>query len=47
MQVTVPSFASVYNEYALKSQFETSIYLQVVSSAIEYDALLLFGYVVY
>ncbi|KAH7670939.1 Nucleotide-sugar transporter protein [Dioscorea alata] len=26
--VTVPSFASVYNEYALKSQFETSIYLQ-------------------
>lgn len=28
-QVTVPSFASVYNEYALKSQFETSIYLQV------------------
>ncbi|XP_018634568.1 CMP-sialic acid transporter 5-like isoform X3 [Nicotiana tomentosiformis] len=27
--VTVPSLASVYNEYALKSQFETSIYLQV------------------
>ncbi|PUZ47764.1 hypothetical protein GQ55_7G192400 [Panicum hallii var. hallii] len=26
--VTVPSFASVYNEYALKSQFDTSIYLQ-------------------
>ncbi|KAJ6987414.1 hypothetical protein NC653_020617 [Populus alba x Populus x berolinensis] len=26
--VSVPSFASVYNEYALKSQFETSIYLQ-------------------
>ncbi|CAL9068660.1 CMP-sialic acid transporter 4-like [Musa acuminata AAA Group] len=26
--VTVPSMASVYNEYALKSQFETSIYLQ-------------------
>lgn len=26
--VTVPSLASVYNEYALKSQFETSIYLQ-------------------
>ncbi|XP_073268062.1 CMP-sialic acid transporter 4-like isoform X1 [Populus alba] len=48
--VTVPSFASVYNEYALKSQFETSIYLQVVSSAIEYDAycffqnLFLYGY---
>ncbi|CAM0904073.1 unnamed protein product [Alopecurus aequalis] len=28
--VTVPSFASVYNEYALKSQFDTSIYLQNV-----------------
>ncbi|KAF3652480.1 CMP-sialic acid transporter 2 [Capsicum annuum] len=26
--VTVPSLASVYNEYALKSQFETSIYHQ-------------------
>ncbi|XP_050206156.1 CMP-sialic acid transporter 4-like isoform X2 [Mercurialis annua] len=26
--VTVPSLASVYNEYAMKSQFETSIYLQ-------------------
>ncbi|KAK9292281.1 hypothetical protein L1049_020245 [Liquidambar formosana] len=26
--VTIPSLASVYNEYALKSQFETSIYLQ-------------------
>ncbi|KAH0887350.1 hypothetical protein HID58_063446 [Brassica napus] len=26
--VTVPSFASVYNEYALKSQYDTSIYLQ-------------------
>ncbi|URE41718.1 hypothetical protein MUK42_35199 [Musa troglodytarum] len=26
--VSVPSLASVYNEYALKSQFETSIYLQ-------------------
>ncbi|CAK7325977.1 unnamed protein product [Dovyalis caffra] len=26
--VSVPSFASVFNEYALKSQFETSIYLQ-------------------
>ncbi|XP_066348148.1 CMP-sialic acid transporter 4-like isoform X2 [Miscanthus floridulus] len=26
--VSVPSFASVYNEYALKSQFDTSIYLQ-------------------
>jgi hypothetical protein len=37
MQVSVPSFASVYNEYALKSQFETSIYLQVFSSAISYD----------
>ncbi|KAG6758157.1 hypothetical protein POTOM_038493 [Populus tomentosa] len=42
--VTVPSFASVYNEYALKSQFETSIYLQVVSSAIEYDAYCFFQY---
>ncbi|EFH58150.1 hypothetical protein ARALYDRAFT_322000 [Arabidopsis lyrata subsp. lyrata] len=29
MQVTVPSLASVYNEYALKSQFDTSIYLQL------------------
>ncbi|GMY18718.1 CMP-sialic acid transporter 3-like isoform X2 [Fagus crenata] len=28
MKVTVPSMASVFNEYALKSQFETSIYLQ-------------------
>ncbi|KAG2277049.1 hypothetical protein Bca4012_042678 [Brassica carinata] len=28
-QVTVPSFASVYNEYALKSQYDTSIHLQV------------------
>ncbi|XP_015572196.1 CMP-sialic acid transporter 4 isoform X1 [Ricinus communis] len=28
MQATVPSLASVYNEYALKSQFDTSIYLQ-------------------
>uniref|UniRef100_A0A0E0KS65 Uncharacterized protein n=1 Tax=Oryza punctata TaxID=4537 RepID=A0A0E0KS65_ORYPU len=28
IQVTVPSLASVYNEYALKSQFDTSIYLQ-------------------
>ncbi|MCL7043082.1 hypothetical protein MKW94_027402, partial [Papaver nudicaule] len=27
-QVTVPSMASVFNEYALKSQFDTSIYLQ-------------------
>ncbi|TXG72883.1 hypothetical protein EZV62_001462 [Acer yangbiense] len=27
--VTVPSLASVYNEYALKSQYDTSIYLQV------------------
>ncbi|RVW57201.1 CMP-sialic acid transporter 2 [Vitis vinifera] len=27
-EVTVPSLASVFNEYALKSQFETSIYLQ-------------------
>ncbi|KAF9605524.1 hypothetical protein IFM89_017543, partial [Coptis chinensis] len=26
--VTVPSMASVFNEYALKSQFETSVYLQ-------------------
>ncbi|RWW67808.1 hypothetical protein BHE74_00024720 [Ensete ventricosum] len=30
--VTVPSMASVYNEYAMKSQFETSIYLQVTDS---------------
>lgn len=29
-QVTIPSLASVYNEYALKSQFDTSIYLQVI-----------------
>ncbi|URE16775.1 hypothetical protein MUK42_17747 [Musa troglodytarum] len=28
MFVTVPSLASVFNEYALKSQFDTSIYLQ-------------------
>ncbi|KAE8720778.1 CMP-sialic acid transporter 3 [Hibiscus syriacus] len=28
IQVTVPSLASVFNEYALKSQFETSIYHQ-------------------
>jgi len=28
-QVTVPALASVYNEKALKSQFDTSIYLQV------------------
>uniref|UniRef100_A0A0D9W6K2 CMP-sialic acid transporter n=1 Tax=Leersia perrieri TaxID=77586 RepID=A0A0D9W6K2_9ORYZ len=28
LKVTVPSLASVYNEYALKSQFDTSIYLQ-------------------
>ncbi|KAM3265191.1 hypothetical protein P3L10_002185 [Capsicum annuum] len=27
-KVTVPSLASVYNEYALKSQFETNIYRQ-------------------
>lgn len=26
--ITVPSMASVFNEYALKSQFDTSIYLQ-------------------
>ncbi|XP_022767862.1 CMP-sialic acid transporter 2-like isoform X3 [Durio zibethinus] len=26
--VTIPSLASVFNEYALKSQYETSIYLQ-------------------
>ncbi|RRT73843.1 hypothetical protein B296_00025391 [Ensete ventricosum] len=31
-KVTVPSMASVYNEYAMKSQFETSIYLQVTDS---------------
>ncbi|CAL5404521.1 unnamed protein product [Camellia sinensis] len=30
--VTVPSLASVYNEYALKSQYDTSIYLQSPSS---------------
>ena len=30
-QVTVPSMASVFNEYALKSQFDTSIYLQVTT----------------
>ncbi|KAK4744002.1 hypothetical protein SAY87_010314 [Trapa incisa] len=28
IQVTVPSMASVFNEYALKSQYDTSIYLQ-------------------
>jgi hypothetical protein len=28
-QVTVPALASVYNEKALKSQLDTSIYLQV------------------
>ncbi|KAH8955594.1 hypothetical protein BDL97_08G147600 [Sphagnum fallax] len=28
MQVTVPSMASVFNEYALKSQFDTSVHLQ-------------------
>ncbi|KAG8369536.1 hypothetical protein BUALT_Bualt14G0023700 [Buddleja alternifolia] len=28
MQVTVPSMASVFNEYAMKSQYDTSIYLQ-------------------
>ncbi|KAF7837140.1 CMP-sialic acid transporter 3 [Senna tora] len=33
--VTVPSLASVYNEYALKSQYDTSIYLQ---------ELILYGY---
>jgi drug/metabolite transporter (DMT)-like permease len=27
--VTVPSMASVFNEYALKSQFDTSVHLQV------------------
>ncbi|GMP36548.1 hypothetical protein CsSME_00008640 [Camellia sinensis var. sinensis] len=32
--VTVPSLASVYNEYALKSQYDTSIYLQAIQ--IEY-----------
>ena len=31
-QVTIPSLASVYNEYALKSQYDTSIYLQVINS---------------
>ncbi|KAF8393909.1 hypothetical protein HHK36_020109 [Tetracentron sinense] len=34
VQVTVPSLASVFNEYALKSQFETSIYLQVLVIAV-------------
>ncbi|CAL9220588.1 unnamed protein product [Arabidopsis halleri] len=29
--VTVPSMASVCNEYALKSQYDTSIYLQFFS----------------
>ncbi|KAG2325497.1 hypothetical protein Bca52824_008225 [Brassica carinata] len=29
--VTVPSMASVFNEYALKSQYDTSIYLQFFS----------------
>ncbi|KAH6809188.1 UDP-galactose transporter 6 [Perilla frutescens var. frutescens] len=29
--VTVPSMASVFNEYALKSQYDTSIYLQVIT----------------
>ncbi|KAL6984611.1 CMP-sialic acid transporter 5, partial [Sarracenia purpurea var. burkii] len=28
LNVQVPSLASVYNEYALKSNYETSIYLQ-------------------
>ncbi|XP_073268064.1 CMP-sialic acid transporter 4-like isoform X2 [Populus alba] len=40
--VTVPSFASVYNEYALKSQFETSIYLQFVLHG--FQNLFLYGY---
>lgn len=30
VQITVPSMASVFNEYALKSQYDTSIYLQVI-----------------
>jgi hypothetical protein len=30
LQVTVPSMASVFNEYAMKSQYDTSIYLQVI-----------------
>ena len=29
MSVTIPSAASVYNEHALKSNFETSVHLQV------------------
>jgi hypothetical protein len=37
-QVTVPALASVYNEKALKSQFDTSIYLQV---CIHFDGFLL------
>ncbi|XP_010507718.2 PREDICTED: CMP-sialic acid transporter 2-like [Camelina sativa] len=31
--VTIPSLASVYNEYALKSQYDTSIYLQVLAQS--------------
>jgi hypothetical protein len=38
-QVTVPALASVYNEKALKSQFDTSIYLQVCVHFYVYLAL--------
>jgi hypothetical protein len=31
MSVTIPSAASVYNEHALKSNFDTSVHLQVTS----------------
>ncbi|KAI8017023.1 CMP-sialic acid transporter 5 [Camellia lanceoleosa] len=31
--VTIPSLASVYNEYALKSQYDRSIYLQALAAA--------------
>lgn len=38
-QVTVPALASVYNEKALKSQFDTSIYLQVCVHLVSFLAL--------
>nr|AAC64313.1 unknown protein [Arabidopsis thaliana] len=41
MQVTVPSLASVYNEYALKSQYDTSIYLQLAVLTLWFDTFLL------
>ncbi|CDY57491.1 BnaC08g48850D [Brassica napus] len=37
--VTVPSMASVFNEYALKSQYDTSIYLQL------WQKFLILGYI--